>query len=93
MAIAFFIFCEFFLQLKRKVCCKKVEKARQARHLQENGVDLPVLLPPTFKQQTTKSKRCYGSGVRQLGFRNLKLRTILNRVSVYLRKRTSSLYS
>jgi hypothetical protein len=37
MAIAFSVFCDFFLQLKRKVCCEKVEKARQDRHLQFTG--------------------------------------------------------
>ena len=62
IAIAFFIFCEFFLQLKRIVCCEEVEKARQDRHLWENGVDLPALLLLSNKQLKAKSKKYCGSG-------------------------------
>jgi len=49
MAIAFFIFCDFFLQLKRKICREKVVKAWTERHSREKGFELPVLLPDTFK--------------------------------------------
>jgi hypothetical protein len=69
IAIAFFIFCDFFLQLKRRVCYDKVGQARQDMHLWGNGVELPVLLLLNNKRLKAK-----GSGFR---FQST-YRTILN---------------
>jgi hypothetical protein len=73
MAIAFFIFCDFFLQLKRKFCGEIVEKEGTTDIYREMEVTCSLASSAIFKQQTaTKSKSFYPHG------HGFKLKTILN---------------
>jgi hypothetical protein len=88
MAIAFFIFCDFFLQLKIKICCE----SRKSKTIREFTIYREIQLIgrffyfyATFKQQLKPKGYLIGP-------RNSKPRTILKSASAYPKKITSAFF-